>query len=99
MNTETVLVQLSGHVSTLRRDFTKHEEDDKKNFKYAHNMLEDLIAKHANERKEEIKDEMGMRTILADIGARLAAIERLVWFAVMGVLGVVGMQIAKIVLG
>lgn len=99
MTTEALLVELTGHVSTLRRDFDKHEEQDQKNFKYAHVMLEDLISKHATERKEELKDDIGMRVLLADIGARLSAIERLVWFAVLGVMGAVGLQIWKVVVG
>ena len=65
MSTEAALIELTGIVSTLRRDFDKHEESDKKNFKYAHNMLEDLIGKVANRERERLGDEMKLREMLA----------------------------------
>ena len=97
MTTESALIELTGAVSTLRRDFDKHEDSDKKNFKYAHNMLEDLIAKHAKLREGDIEDEMELREALADLRARLQFIERLVWFVLIGVLGTVGAQLAKVI--
>lgn len=97
MTTESVLVELTGHVSTLRRDFDKHEESDKKNFKYSHNMLEDLLAKHAKQREGEIKDNVEDQKDRADIRARLQFIERLVWCVLLGVLADVGMKLSKIV--
>lgn len=97
MSTESTLIELTGIVSTLRRDFDKHEESDKKNFKYAHNMLEDLIAKHARQREGDFEDEMKIRETLANMEARLQFIERLVWFVLLGVLAAVGLQISKVV--
>ena len=97
MTTESALIELTGTVSTLRRDFDKHEDSDKKNFKYAHNMLEDLISKHAKLREGDIEDEMELREALADLRARLQFIERLVWFVLIGVLGTVGAQLAKVI--
>ena len=96
MSTEGVLIELTGAVGTLRREFDKHEESDKKNFKYAHNMLEDLISKHATLREGDKEDEMAIRETLANINARLQFIERLVWFVLLGILGVVGMQLQKV---
>ena len=97
MTTEGVLIELTGAVGTLRREFDKHEDSDKKNFKYAHNMLEDLISKHAKLREGDKEDEMELRETLADLRARLQFIERLVWFVLLGVLGMVGTQLSKVI--
>ena len=96
----------------LRADFLRHELKDEKAFKYAHNMLEDVVEKLASVQRtiSHYEGERGMRADIErqkqatfnDMDNRLRIVERLSWIAVGGVvviggmLGMFGKQISQI---
>lgn len=88
---EAMLLRL-GRVET---DLAKHFDRDEKEFRYSHNMLEDLGARLAGIERSAARFEAdlahrsvsdkNMREWLTAIEERLRTVERLVWIAVGGV--------------
>lgn len=102
MSLETIVSELAH----LRRDFDRHDAADLQKFKYAHNMLEDLLEKGArfdesmklfrDERLGSSKAEMNARELLASMEPRLRTVERLAWLLVVGLIGILCNQILKL---
>ena len=97
---------------SLRADFLRHELKDEKAFKYAHNMLENVVEKLASlersvshyegERMMKAEIEKQKQTTMSGMDERLRMVERLSWVAVGGVaviggmLGLFGKQLYQI---
>ena len=81
----------------LRQDFKDHVKEDAKNFKYSHHMAEDLIVRLSDAKLASSEKNTQVQIILADITARLKMIERIIWFGLLGIIGVFGTQLSILI--